>query len=52
MKQEIYNKEFTLGEIFTESWNVFQENFWLILSVTLIVYIPINIILELSISHF
>lgn len=45
MEQEIYNKEYTIGKILSESWRKFKENFRLILLITLIVYIPINIIL-------
>ncbi len=45
MEQEIYNKEYTIGKILSESWKKFTQNFQLILLVTLAVYIPINIIL-------
>lgn len=48
MKQEIYQKQFSLGEILSESWKRFTENFQLILSITLIIYIPINILLSLT----
>ena len=47
MKQKrLSNKEFSIGEIFSNSWKLFTENFQLILITTLIVYIPINIILS------
>ncbi len=42
MKQEIYNKEYAIGEIIVGSWHSFKENFQLILWVTLIVHLPIN----------
>ena len=45
MTQEIYQKQFSIGKILSESWKRFTENFQLILIITLIVYIPINIIL-------
>ncbi|QQG46128.1 MAG: hypothetical protein HYY55_04175 [Candidatus Niyogibacteria bacterium] len=45
MEQEIYNKEYTIGKILSESWKKFKENFQLILLITLVVYIPVNIIL-------
>lgn len=45
MTQEIYQKQFSIGKILSESWKKFTENFQLILIITLIVYIPINIIL-------
>jgi len=45
MKPEIYNKEYTIGKILSESWKNFKENFRLILLITLIVYIPIATIL-------
>ena len=45
MKQEIYKKQFSIGKIFSESWKHFTENFQSILMITLIVYIPINMIL-------
>lgn len=44
MEQEIYNKEYSIGKILSESWRKFKENFRLILLITLIIYIPINII--------
>lgn len=46
MKQEIYKKHFSIGRILSESWKRFTENFQLILIITLIVYIPVNIILS------
>lgn len=46
MTQEIYKKQFSIGKILQESWKRFTENFQLILIITLIVYIPINIILS------
>ncbi len=45
MTQKIYQKQFSISEIFSESWKRFIENFRLILIITLIVYIPINILL-------
>ncbi len=45
MKQEIYKKEYTIRKIISESWKKFEENFYLILLITLAIYIPINIIL-------
>ena len=45
MKPEIYNKEYTIGEILLESWRSFKENFRLMLLITLVVYVPINTIL-------
>ena len=48
MKQLIYQRQFSLGEILSESWKQFTENFQLILSITLIIYIPINILLSLA----
>lgn len=46
MTQEIYKNQFSIGKILSESWKRFTENFQLILIITLIVYIPINIILS------
>lgn len=45
MKPKIYNKEYTISEILSESWRSFKENFHLILLITLVVYIPINTVL-------
>ena len=47
MTQEIYQKQFSIGRILSESWKMFIENFQVILIITLVVYIPINIILSL-----
>jgi len=47
MEKEIYQKQFSIGEILSESWKRFTENFKLILIITLIIYVPINIILSL-----
>lgn len=44
MTREIYQKEFSIGKILSESWKMFTENFQLILIITLIVYVPIDII--------
>jgi len=46
MEQQIFQKEYSIREILFESWRLFKENFQLVLIVTLIVYIPINIILS------
>ncbi len=45
MNQEIYKKEYSIGQILSESWKKFIQKFQLILLVTLAIYIPINIIL-------
>jgi len=47
MKNEIYSKEYSIGKILSEAWIYFKENFYLIAIVTVIIYIPINIILSL-----
>ena len=47
MNQEITVKEYTIGQIFSESWRIFKEHFQIIALVTLVVYIPINIIIFL-----
>jgi len=36
----IYTEKYSLGEILRQSWRYFCSNFWLILAVTLIVYLP------------
>ncbi len=46
MEQEIYKKEYSIGQILSYSWKKFTQNFQLILFVILTVYIPINIILS------
>ena len=46
-KKKPAKKEFSIIEILSNSWKLFTENFKLILIITLIVYIPINIILSL-----
>ncbi len=45
MDQEIYKKEYSIGQILSESWKRFTQNFQIILLVVLVVYIPINMIL-------
>lgn len=46
MEQENYfPKEYSLGEIFFEAWQKFKTNFRPILLITLIIYVPINIVL-------
>ncbi len=46
MVLEIYQKQFSIGKILSESWKRFTENLRLILIIALIVYLPINIILS------
>lgn len=46
MNKEIYQKQFGIGRILSESWKYFTENFKLILLITLIIYIPIDIIIS------
>jgi hypothetical protein len=41
-------KELKLGELFSSGWDIYKNNFWLIALITLIIYIPINIILNLA----
>ena len=50
--QEVYQKQFSIGEILSESWKRFRENFQLIVIITLIFYVPINIILSFIILSF
>lgn len=44
---EINEQQLSLGEILSISWNIFKEHLFTILMVTLIIYIPINILLSL-----
>lgn len=44
MENEIYKKQFSLGQILDLSWKIFAENFKSIAIITLIIYLPINII--------
>lgn len=46
MINEIKNREFTLGDIFSAAWNAFRSQFISILVIILIVYIPVNIIIS------
>ncbi|MBW3020990.1 hypothetical protein KY334_06865 [Candidatus Woesearchaeota archaeon] len=46
MAKNILKKEYSIGEILSDSWKRFIDNFGLIFLVTLIVYIPINFILN------
>lgn len=43
MESEIYKKEFTVGEIFNESWNRFLESFYDIVKIILLFFSPIII---------
>ncbi|MFC1801803.1 hypothetical protein ACFLZB_05055 [Nanoarchaeota archaeon] len=45
--KNITKKEYSLGEVLSHAWHLFKKNFKLILFITLIIYIPINIILQL-----
>jgi len=45
MTQDIYQKQYTLRNIVSESWKRFTENFWKIFGITVMVYFPGNIIL-------
>ena len=47
MNGNIFKKEYSIGEILSDAWGLFINNFKLILWITLIVYIPLNIINEL-----
>lgn len=47
MKHEIYKKEFNVGEMLSEAWKQFTNNFSTITQITLLVYIPINIVVNL-----
>jgi hypothetical protein len=47
MINEIKNREFTLGDIFSAAMNIFKNQFTNILLIILIVYIPINILLSI-----
>lgn len=44
MLKNIYNDTFTFWELFSKALNIFKEHFKYILLITLIIYIPINII--------
>lgn len=43
-KSFLTQREYTLGELLSNSWNLFTNNFWLIVTIMLIVYLPLNII--------
>lgn len=45
MLQDLTSRQFSIGEILSDAWKLYKENFRLILIVTLIVYIPVNILL-------
>ena len=45
MEESIYKKEYSIGEILSEAWKIFKENFKTILIIVLLVYVPINIVL-------
>ena len=47
MLSDINSKELSIVELFSEGWKLFIKNFQTILAITLIVYIPLNIIIEL-----
>jgi len=47
MKDKIYKKELSIGDMISRSWDLYKTNFKLIFYITLIVYLPINIILSL-----
>ncbi len=47
MKNEIYKRQFTVGEIMSVSWQYFIKNWQLIFLISLAVYVPLNIILAL-----
>ncbi|WP_432404080.1 hypothetical protein [Wukongibacter sp. M2B1] len=38
-------KEYTFGELVSKSWSIYQNKFTSILTITLLIYVPINIIL-------
>ncbi|MDH4330913.1 MAG: hypothetical protein OEV93_05200 [Candidatus Moranbacteria bacterium] len=43
--KKIYQKQFSVEELLSESWKSFTENFNAILQIILIIYVPINIVL-------
>ncbi|MBI2426532.1 MAG: hypothetical protein HYV34_01670 [Candidatus Kerfeldbacteria bacterium] len=45
MSQEVYAKQFSIGEILTTAWKYFTENIQLVLGITLTISVPINLIL-------
>ncbi len=46
MVHEIFRRELSIPEMLAHSWKLFKGNFKLVLFVTLLVYVPINIIIE------
>ena len=46
MKHNISKKEYKLKDILSHSWDLFKNNFKLILIITLVVYIPLNILIS------
>ena len=46
MKLDINKKKYDIIDVLMHSWNIFARHSWFILLITLIIYIPINIILN------
>ncbi len=47
MNHDIYTKEYLMENILSHAWSLFKDNFRVILLITLIIYIPINLVLAL-----
>lgn len=47
MLNNIYNKEYDIGEILSGAWQIYTKNFKLILLIILCIYLPLSIISEI-----